>query len=318
MRIPRMLSFNRCIFFCIIIFIISCQNNNRLSDDKSSQNHKYQIDECKNKNLRQDSVVIHDTIFIVNTITQYIDKITKQTDTIYREYVIPIIPTLDSVETVKIMQDVLANGYITIPLKYNSEPSLSLRSNLELLPYLTYLFSQKKILPKCNYWYLDDFEHLCSKYIDDIMLLELGQSISDNIYSRNLNRTNQSKRRLKFDRYPGYKIEEAIVNGIKMNIDSLRVRVIAYKDLDALNNLESYYVDKGYPLGIAIYYKLLLKYGGFGDFAEKFYQILKPYIKENPDLNNVVRETLLRAALCDHSQRAKELCDSLGYSFCDY
>ena len=62
----------------------------------------------------------------------------------------------------------------------------------------------------------------------------------------------------------------------------------------------------------------MLGYEGNGDLAERFYRVLEPYFNETPKFRTAVREVLLRAALCDHNKRAQELCDSLGFSLCDY
>ena len=101
-------------------------------------------------------------------------------------------------------------------------------------------------------------------------------------------------------------------------IDTLRVKVIAHNDREALEKLEKYYHDKGDDKGLAIYYKVMLGYEGNGDLAERFYRVLEPHFKETPEFRGAVREVLLRAAICDGNARAQELCDSLGFSLCDY
>ena len=78
------------------------------------------------------------------------------------------------------------------------------------------------------------------------------------------------------------------------------------------------YSEKDDDTGIAIYYKVMLGYEGNGDLAEKFYYTLRPYIDDEHRYFNGIRTVLLRAAICDHNARAQELCDSLGFSLCDY
>ena len=96
------------------------------------------------------------------------------------------------------------------------------------------------------------------------------------------------------------------------------MKVIAHNDRKALGQLEKYYKEIGYDLGIAIYYKVLLCQDGNGDLAERLYRVLKPYFDKRPELENAAHDALIRAALCDHNERAQQLCDSLGYSLCDY
>ena len=62
----------------------------------------------------------------------------------------------------------------------------------------------------------------------------------------------------------------------------------------------------------------MLGFEGNGDLAERYYTLLKPYLTEQPEFFNGIRKSLLRAALCDHNERAQQLCDSLGFSLCDY
>lgn len=104
---------------------------------------------------------------------------------------------------------------------------------------------------------------------------------------------------------------------LQSNIAPLSKRALFHNDRKALESLEAYY-KQVYPKGIAIYYKILLSYDGNGDLAEKFYRTLEPYFDETPQFRMAAREVLLRAALCDHNERAQELCDSLEFSLCDY
>lgn len=101
-------------------------------------------------------------------------------------------------------------------------------------------------------------------------------------------------------------------------IDTLRVLAVIHNSRWALERLEKYYHDKGDDKGLAIYYKVMLGYEGNGDLAERFYRVLEPHFKDTPEFRGAAREVLLRAAICDGNARAQELCDSLGFSLCDY
>ncbi len=122
--------------------------------------------------------------------------------------------------------------------------------------------------------------------------------------------------RVKFkkEKYHNYRL----VGNETLSIDSLMARALAYNDRQALEKLEEYYLASDNPKGIAIHYKAMLNYEGNGDLAERFYNVLKPYLGEKPQYRNGIRQVLLRAAICDGNARAQELCDSLGYSLCDY
>ena len=102
------------------------------------------------------------------------------------------------------------------------------------------------------------------------------------------------------------------------NLDSLRIRVIGYNDRNALSLLEKYYSNSGPIKELVVYYKIMLGVEGNGDLAERYYNVLKPYLAEQPEFFNSIRDVLLRAAICDHNERARQLCDSLGISLCDY
>ena len=161
---------------------------------------------------------------------------------------------------------------------------------------------------------------MCTEAIDDKGLFAQGKSLIESINDYNRNSP-------KF----GFPIEypDKFIKGgpctfrkyIQFSpnaIDTLRIQAISYNNRDALDKLETYYKDKGDDTGIAIYYKVMLGYEGNGDLAEKFFKVLEPHFKETPGFRRAVREVLLRAALCDKNKRAQELCDSLGFSFCDY
>lgn len=157
----------------------------------------------------------------------------------------------------------------------------------------------------------------CTEAIDDKKLFDLGKQIIDKINDQ---------------RYPAHRpIEypDSFTKGGMVTcrefmwfeptaIDTIRVKAIAHNDRDALARLEKYYHDNCNDKELAIYYKVLLSYEGNGDLAERFYRLLEPYFAETPELRIAVREVLLRAAYCDNDKRAQELCDSLGFSLCDY
>lgn len=199
-------------------------------------------------------------------------------------------------------------------------PSLIGLDDLSLLPYLLDMYSNNQILPHGSYEYLQYFSDLCSTKIDDHNLFVLCKQIVEKIkatvpsqYGRYYPFYPES-----FKKVPDYKDRKELIDGTLISIDSLRTRVIAHNDRDALAKLEKYYKNKGNDKGIAIYYKIMLGYEGNGDLAERFYRVLAPHFDKNPEYRTVVREVLLRAAICDHNERAQELCDSLGFSLCDY
>ena len=209
----------------------------------------------------------------------------------------------------------LIRGYI-YPEPYISEwvrPILPEPKDLEALPYFICMYCDNRYyLPYDVRHGLSTILHdLCSKYIQDDQLYKLGLNIA---LRPNSNVSYSTKSPKKKD----YVQEMITIDGSVYGLDSLRVRVVAHNDRDALAKLEKYYHNKGDDKGIAIYYKVMLGYQGNGDLAEKFFKTLEPYFEKTPEYKAVVREVLIRAALCDRDERAAELCDSLGFTFCDY
>lgn len=193
---------------------------------------------------------------------------------------------------------------------------LETRTDLEYLPYyLLYCSGTDVKLPFGKPAEL--FMSLCTEAIDDKNLFKLGKRVINDL---------NKKRGTSYwpIEYPdsftkGGMFTYRIFRWFEPTaIDTLRVRVVAHNDREALEKLEKYYLDKGDDKGIAIYYKVMLGYEGNGDLAEKFYRVLEPYFDETPEFRGAVREVLLRAAICDGNARAQELCDSLGFSICDY
>lgn len=234
----------------------------------------------------------------------------------YRDNICMSYPKLNESRVRDELDKSLIRGYI-YPEPYISEwirPILPDPKDLEALPYFITMYCD-------NRYYLPDYigdglfgylQKLCTKYIQDDKLFELGY----NIASRPNSHVGYSYH--KPTKKKDYIQELITVNDSVYGLDSLRVRVVAHNDRNALSKLEKYYHDKGDYKGIAIYYKVMLGYKGNGDLAEKFFKTLEPYFTETPGYKAVVREVLIRAALCDRNERAAELCDSLGFTFCDY
>lgn len=193
---------------------------------------------------------------------------------------------------------------------------LETRTDLEYLPYYLLLCND-------NHSYLpvgmsaDIFISLCTEAIDDKNLFDLGKKVIDNLNKK----VGEKYWPLEYpDGFTkgGMETYREFMWFEPTTLDTLRVKAIAHNDRDALAKLEKYYMDKGDDKGIAIYYKVLLGYEGNGDLAERFYRVLEPHLGKTPELRFAVREVLLRAAICDGNVRAQELCDSLGFSLCDY
>ena len=258
------------------------------------------------------TIIVHDTIFI--------------REGSYSHILQP--PMLDSLETKKVLETTLWSGNVNPGKKNGSVPELFIRDDLEYLPYL--FLEQTNTTNSYSSILLQNFIVMCSEALDDKKLFETGKRIVD-IH-------NQRSKSLPPQIHPiTGKIREhspihypdsfesgliwSFINPVPFNItkiDSLRVRAIVYNDRKALTNLEDYYRKKDDDTGIAIYYKVMLGYEGNGDLAEKFYKILESRFNDTPEFRIAAREVLLRAALCDHNARAQELCDSLGFSLCDY
>ena len=190
-------------------------------------------------------------------------------------------------------------------------PVLPIPKDLEALPYIVCMYCDNRYyLPVDGY-----FSHLydlCSSYIQDDKLFKLGYNMAlrpDSHIAYSYQKESKKK---------DYVQEMITIDDSVYGLDSLRVRVVAHNDRDALAKLEKYYHNKGDDKGIAIYYKVMLGYRGNGDLAERFYKTLEPYFEKTPGYKAVVRQVLIRAALCDRDVRAAELCDSLGFTFCDY
>lgn len=189
---------------------------------------------------------------------------------------------------------------------------------MRMLPYYYQMFITKTLPSEVSLRFSDSFGYLCTLY--DPNLLHLYDTTIDRI-KKNVGQLYVDKSAFMGffndttkDKYKNY----ADIDGERMSVDSLRIRVVAYNDRNALGKLERYYHDRNEPRELAIYYQVLLNYDGNGDLAERFYYVLRPYLKEKAQYLNGIHEVLLRAALCDHNERAQELCDSLGFSLCDY
>lgn len=230
------------------------------------------------------------------------------------------LPELDSLSTDLVLNNEIATGILS-PDKINGNvPLLYDTKDLRLLPY--YLDSNlSNPYSEETYYSIWLFLNLCRTRSSDDRLFEICKKVAIRTASSHL----KTMDLLKDDIIP--KIEKKFViesNSIGRNansdnyIDSLRVMILGYNDREALDKLEKYYRDKGDDKGIAIYYKVMLGYEGNGDLSERFYRVLEPYFDETPEFRRAVREVLLRAAICDGNARAQALCDSLGFSLCDY
>lgn len=226
----------------------------------------------------------------------------------------------------KIIDDILSDGYIsdTITSNFGFDSTLgyTIETESELLPYFIYMLSHAETLPQ---YALDrqteNFIDLNFNTYTDSSLVKLAKNVVNSITSKR-SLSNIVKKKAKnlenIEISPRSEYIHYTTDNESLRLDSLIVRVVAHNDRNALARLEQYYNDKGNPKGIAIYYKVLLSYDGNGDLAERFYKVLEPYYDETPEFRRAVRETLLRAALCDQNERAQQLCDSLGFSLCDY
>ena len=285
---------------------------------------------CNRKNPHEvstDNSAKRDTVYIERTSidTVYVDRYRK--DTIFvcdrivsgaeangKEVSFILQPAMyDSAATRKLLDKFLWMNTIE-NYTDNGQTELYTRTDLEYLPYLLLLCKNSDNLTSGNdLQYV--FMSLCAECIDDKRLFDLGKQIIEQI--------NKKRKRFKIE-YPD-EFSRGYMETFRMpkmfeptSIDTLRVRVVAHNDREALKKLEKYYQDKNDGLGLAIYYKVLLGYEGNGDLAEKFYRVLEPYFEKTPQFRSAVREVLLRAAICDHNERAQQLCDSLGFSLCDY
>lgn len=293
--------------------------------------HKSERDNVETAELNSDTisdpsyVYVHDTIYSVvhDTIikNQIVEKKVVVKEKVYT--VIPEAPLLDSLQTAIEYDNVVAYGYMLCqPDKNGLMPGLYGsygKDDMKHFPYLFHMFTNKKVLPEGNYDYLQELTSCCTSTLRDDRLFSVGREIVDNTRNTPLgNYAFNTYYPQKFNTASDYVCERFKMNGNDINIDSLRVRAIVYNDRNALTRLEQYHRQKNDPKGIAIFYKIMLGYDGNGDLAEKFYDALEPYFEKTPQFRSAVREVLLRAALCDHNERAQQLCDSLGFSLCDY
>lgn len=230
---------------------------------------------------------------------------------------------IDSLETEFRLDDIYNGGYIAVNGRNKYEyQELWQRGDLRYLPYI-YLALGERYLPRpiaqqynqmiidmCGYAQNDSvyyFGKLFSKRLRD-KYSKLCESDPDFRMRKYPERERIIKRKS-----PKVQIDDKVYD-----LDSLRISVIGFNDRNALGLLEKYYksIDMGKEL--AAYYKVMLGFEGNGDLAERYYEVLKPYLSEKPEFYGGIKEVLLRAALCDHNERAQELCDSLGFSLCDY
>ena len=241
----------------------------------------------------------------------------------------------DSARTREIMDGALWRGYIKHD--YDSAWFMSGRTkfypvkDMSYLPYLYLVESSKKYTldsigpAKWADYDIDWVPFLFSSVINDRLLYKTGKRLMEN-YNRKHDTNFRYPKTFKKDtldlRLVDYLASGYVgVKGLCFEpsaIDTLRVLAVIHNSRWALERLEKYYHDKGDDKGLAIYYKVMLGYEGNGDLAERFYRVLEPHFKDTPEFRGAVREVLLRAAICDGNARAQELCDSLGFSLCDY
>ena len=298
---------------------------------------------CRHKNDSRSTTRYADTIMVPKTIkdtvfveSPNIDRFYRDTDTVFVVEIPAVMlgpSQLDSAHTQRVMEESLWKNYIDIPIdfKKNYRTELYINSDLSQLPYLLLSMSHPNSIN--NGILVDNFISLCAGAIDDSALFELGKRTTDRLNELRSKRPPTIVKKKDGREYhmtpilyeypdsfiPSFVSDFSISKPYSLNhIDTLRVRAIAYNDRKALGKIERYYNEKNDAKGIAIYYKVLLSYEGNGDLAEKYYYVLRPYLAEQPEFLNSIREVLLRAALCDHNARAQELCDSLGFSLCDY
>ena len=302
----------RLLMLTLFVLELCCFGCSR--ENKTISNHvEIQRDTIYVPVVEHGAIVVHDTIFIkAETEISYIMQ--------------P--PMLDSLETKKVLETALWTGNVDPGKKSGDTPELFLRDDLEYLPYL--FLEQTNMTNSYSSILLQNFIVMCSEAIDDKKLFETGKRVVDIDNERSkllppqVHPITGKKRGYSPIHYPDSfesGLTWSFINAVPFNIttiDSLRVRAIVHNDRKALEKLEDYYKRKGDDTGIAIYYKVMLCYEGNGDLAEKFYKVLEPHFNKTPGFHKAVREVLLRAAYCDNDRRAKELCDSLGFSFCDY
>lgn len=237
--------------------------------------------------------------------------------------------TIDSLETEIQLDNIINGSYIAVDLDNRNfyrglHESYDLKQrNLRYLPYLCLVLNEKHFPTEIIGRYRNMIELMCEFSPND-SVYKLGKVYSVESKDRYYKITNPDSI------YPWWDFDDerdtfirrnppiVQIDNRAYNLDSLRVNVIGYNDRNALGLLEEYY--KGVDMGkeLAVYYKVMLGFEGNGDLAERYYEVLKPYLAKQPEFYNSIRETLIRAALCDRNERAQQLCDSLGFSLCDY
>ena len=241
----------------------------------------------------------------------------------YPNYIFP--NPLDSVRTEAELDNILNGSYISIDenLSYRT-PHLKKRVDLRYLPYVFLTLTDRYLPTYVSIDYQLLLATLCG-YTKNDSLYYLGKSCIDKMLE-NLKKIDSSKSWYYPDDFDedercargNYISNMKRICGKMYDLDSLRISVIGYNDRNALSLLERYYEEINLEKELAAYYKVMLCYEGNGDLAERYYNVLKPYLAKQPEFFNGIREVLLRAAICDHNVRAQELCDSLGFSLCDY
>lgn len=230
---------------------------------------------------------------------------------------------IDSLETEIRLDDIYNGGYIAVNGRNKYEyQELWERDDLRYLPYI-YLALGERYLPR----------PIAQRY-NQIIIDMCGYSANDSVYW--FGKLFSDRLRDKYyevcESDPGFHMRKypergktikrkpsvGQIEGKMYNLDSLRISVIGYNDRNALALLEKYYKDIDMGKELAAYYKVMLGFEGNGDLAERYFEVLEPYLAEQPEFYGGIKEVLLRAALCDHNNRAQELCDSLGISLCDY
>lgn len=219
------------------------------------------------------------------------------------------------------LDNIISGWYIDPYLSpENSErfPSLKERSDLRYLPYYYDMFNENRMPYKIaskNSFFFDGLPFY-SQYADSALFNAITSCIQ-RYYRQSSHNKKLFEPTEEYELRNGRHSYDSIAGEI-FNIDSLRVRIVAYNDRSALEKIEKYYTERNYLRELAIYYKVMLSYDGNGDLAEKFYNVLKPYLIDKEQYWNSIRKVLLRAAICDRNERAQFLCDSLGFSLCDY
>lgn len=249
-------------------------------------------------------------------------------DNYYAPEYYSISKTMDSLETEVQLESIIKGDYIVSYDNYyrpfwGRDNMTWSYADLRYLPYCYVALLDERYLPHyiaSNYNFMVDL--LCDSPVDSVY--NLGNSISTRLidkYSKLCWPDSLSNTEMQDDRAninwtkPTPKVQ---IDGKIYDPDSLRIRVIGFNDRNALALLEKYYTTSGSMKELAVYYRIMSGFEGNGDLAERYYTVLKPYLAEQPEYFNSISDVLLRAAMCDHNERAQQLCDSLGISFCDY